>query len=315
MGDLQSSLRLRGVRRWWPKWIYRSDHVENAARILNSGVLLSRARAEHQGCIAKDSGSQRHIAEMTQRQRDYVRLYFRPRTPTQFANEGIRPSRMVRYGAHMPVPVYFLFSVRLLAERGVTFTRGRLTSLAEVGRTAAFLRSIKFADVYHDSGVGSRREILNARNAEVLVANELPLDYLRLVVCRSEAELETLLSLLDGSTRASWIGKIVVDEGPWRLFNRRATYVKDVRLESESSRFAFYGDREKQWRGPFDLHIEWTAREWRAVYADDDFVATADPLEISLPMIRNDYVVRVTLNGDLCYLGSFYQTSGLDLPF
>ena len=193
MGGLQSSLRLRGVRRWWPKWIYRSDHVENAARILNGGVLLSRARAELAGCIAKDSGSQRHIAEMTPRQRDYVRLYFRPRTPTQFANEGIRPSRMIRYGAHMPVPVYFLFSARLLAERGVSFTRGRLTSLTEVGRTAAFLRSIRFADVYHDSGVGRpgstrRGDILHARNAEVLVADELLLDYLRLVVCRSEAE-------------------------------------------------------------------------------------------------------------------------------
>jgi hypothetical protein len=76
----------------------------------------------------------------------------------------------------MPVPIYLLFdSRRLLTQEGVCFTRGRLDSTTEIESDAAFLQSIPFKDVYHDTyveprGAGGRRsEILNARHAEVLV--------------------------------------------------------------------------------------------------------------------------------------------------
>lgn len=91
MQGLASDLGLDDNRKRWPIWLFRSDHVENTAAILNGGELLSRALAEQQGLIVKDSASQQHIDELTQSQRRYVRLYFRPRTPTQFRNEGIRP--------------------------------------------------------------------------------------------------------------------------------------------------------------------------------------------------------------------------------
>ena len=220
----------------------------------------------------------------------------------------------------MPVPVYLLFSFRLLAEEGTLFTKGRLMSLSEVGRTADFLRRIEFTNVYHDSGVGvpgsDRRAVIpNARHAEVLVANLLSLDHLRFVVCRSQAERDTLLSLLDGSTRSLWIRKIVVDEGPRRLFYRRATYVNGVSLAADSSRFEFSADSEVAWRGPFDLRIEWTSGDWRVAYSDRNFVASAQPLQISLRTERSHYVANLTLNGDLVYLGTFHQTYGFDLPF
>ncbi len=193
-------------------------------------------------------------------------------------------------------------------------------SLSEVGRTVDFLRRIDFADVYHDSGVGQRGSerraaILNARHAEVLAAGELCLDHLRFVVCRSGAERDTLLSLIDGSTRSVWIRKIVVDEGPRRLFNRRGTYVKDVTLSSDSSRFVFFADSEDAWRGPFDLRIEWLSGGWQVGYSDHQFVATAKALQIALRTERSHYVAKVTLNEDLAYLGSFHQTFGFDLPF
>ena len=46
MEQLRSSLGGDRNRRFWPRWLFRSDHVENAAAILNSGRLLSRAAAE-----------------------------------------------------------------------------------------------------------------------------------------------------------------------------------------------------------------------------------------------------------------------------
>ena len=188
MLGLAASLRLDGNRKWWPNWLFRSDHIENAARILNSGKLLAQSAAEHDSLIVKDSGSPQHIAQLSSGHRDYVRLYFRPRTPTQYVNEGIRPKARIQYDAHMPVPIYLLFSSLLLMRKGVFFTRGRLTSLAEMGSSAKFLKDMKFADIYHDSGV---RRIeppicnIECQNSEVLVKGELLLDRVRHVVCRS----------------------------------------------------------------------------------------------------------------------------------
>ena len=124
MQGLASTLGLDDKHRWWPNWLYRSDHVENAAEILNTGELLSRSAAELSDRIVKDSASQQHVDELTESQRSYVRLYFRPRTPTQYRNEGIRPDGKIWNGAHMPVPVYLLFGSQLLQETGVRFCEG-----------------------------------------------------------------------------------------------------------------------------------------------------------------------------------------------
>ena len=135
-----SQLNLDNTKKRWPKWVFRSDHIENVAAILEYGKLLSRARAESEKLIFHDIASPEHIAELSTCQGRYVRLYFRPRTPTQYANEGIRPSSKIQYGAHMPVPVYLLFSAELLEEEEIQFTRGRLRSDTEIGDGASFLR-------------------------------------------------------------------------------------------------------------------------------------------------------------------------------
>ncbi len=91
MQQLPSRLKLDRNRRFWSRWLFRSDHVENAAEILNSGVLLSRAAAERKKLIRVDSGSPQYVNQLSASHGNLVRLYFRPRTPTQYANEGIRP--------------------------------------------------------------------------------------------------------------------------------------------------------------------------------------------------------------------------------
>ena len=235
MQQLPSSLGLDRNRRWWWCWLYRSDHVENAAEILNSGRLLSRAAAEKRQVIRVDSGAPHYVGQLTKKHRNLVRLYFRPRTPTQYTNEGIRPREELEYGVQMPVPVYLLFAVSLLGEEGMDFTKGRLEQGTAVGGSAEFLKSIDFGDVYHDSGVGSlgnsrRPEILNARHSEVVVKNELSLDKLKHIVCRSPAERETLLNLLTPEASARWLKMIRVDEGDRRMFEKRGTFVKKARL-------------------------------------------------------------------------------------
>jgi hypothetical protein len=313
--NLPAQLNLDPPRRWWPKYAFRSDHVENAARILESGFLLPRAAAEAAGQIVVDAASQAHIATVALADRGLVRLYFRPRTPTQWCNEGIRPRPCIEHGAHMPVPVYLLFDSReLLTEEGVMFTLGRLVPWAARGGTSRFLRSLDFMEIYHDSGVGGlghagRSDILNARHSEVLVPNRLPLDHLSYVVCRSAPERDTLLNLLSTATKTRWEKRVVL-EGAKRIFVKRGTYVESVTLSSSASRFSFstqtYGPH---WRGPFALEVRWTGPAgFRHSVADNNFSATPDPLALQLSPPQEEYEVRLTLDGYLVYLDRYERS-------
>ncbi len=317
MRGLAPSLRLDGSRKWWPDWLFRSDHVENAAAVLNSGMLLSRAAAEHDRLIAKDAGSPQHIGQLTAEHRRYVRLYFRPRTPTQYVNEGIRPKHKIQLAAHMPVPVYLLFSASLLMEAGVSFSRGRLTPSAPIGDTAEFLRGTNFADVYHNSAVGRlgesdrRSTILNARHTEVLVKDELPLTHLKHIVCRSGPERDTLLNLLAQQVRSQWMPRTHVDEGHRRLFQKLGTFVQSADLSRTASRFVFYPNIEQGMRGPFQLHIEWVSDDRKRIHKNPIFVVSTRPEIFNLGQGASRYRVRVSLDGDLAYLGKFDEDADM----
>ncbi len=287
MHQLPSSLKLDRNRRFWPNWLFRSDHVENAAAILNTGRLLSRAAAEHGHLIPVDSGSPHYVGHLSSAHRNLVRLYFRPRTPTQYVNEGIRPQGEIQYDAHMPVPVYLLFASSLLAEQGVSFTKGRLTEAAEVGESVR------------------RSTILNARHSEVVVQNELPLDQLKHIVCRSAPERETLLNLLSTSARHKWLTRIHTDEGDRRLFEKRGTFVQRADLSNAASRFWFYSNIPRKMRGPFDLRIKWSLDGRAAGARQENFTVSNAPVAYSLGQSAPTYSVRVWLDNNLAYFGHF----------
>ncbi len=299
--------------RWWPNFLFRSDHVENAADILNCGELLSRAAAENGNLIKKDSSSPSHINQLASKDRRWVRLYFRPRTPTQYSNEGIRPTNKIKYGAHMPVPIYLLFSSRLLMEQGVGFSRGRLTPESKTGTSAAYLEEMNFRDIYHDSSVGRlgmsnrRSKVLNARHSEVLVQDRLPLDYLKYIVCRSGPERETLLNLLKPEVRDRWERKVVEDDGRRGLFYRRGTFVTDVYLSDRESRFTFHSPPDPDWRKPFHLEITWTGETQNYHHSKESFMVpdTSLKLTFSYSGTHPTYDVVLKLNGDLAYIGKF----------
>ncbi len=147
--------------------------------------------------------------------------------------QGIRPTSKIRHDAHMPVPVHLLFSSSLLTETGVEFSRGRLTGTAQVGDSATFLKGMNFKDIYRNTSVGrvgesqTRSEILNARHSEVLIKDQLYLDRLKCIVCRSGSERDTLLNLLDSAAAARWSKKVMVDDGRGLLFFKWGTFVKE----------------------------------------------------------------------------------------
>lgn len=238
LADLGQELRLDASRRIWPRYGYRFDHVTAAASILKNGRLYSREKCLELGLLKHDAANPGIISQTTHAHR-FVRLYFGPRTPTQYQNEGIRPKAALRSeGAHCPVPVFLLFDLpELLSMRGVSFTNGNLArGECQLGHTAVFLSDLPFDQIYHRGSIADpaqARQITFHRNAEILVEDELDLRLLRHVVCRTGPERDTLLTLLDDEAE-SWKPIIRLEKSNENYFERKGAFVTDVRFDGRA---------------------------------------------------------------------------------
>jgi len=244
-----------GQLNWWPRYVYHFTDVHNAASIIESGHLYSRAEAVQRGLMKVDNASGEIIQQTRSEHLKYVRLYFRPRTPTQYRNEGIRPiNRRELGGAHCPIPVYFCFdALAVLARDDTEFSDGNMASawVSHSGERDFFL-SIPFHLVFHNRGFApeERDEIVFRRNAEVLVPGSLPLDpALKFIACRSAAERQTLLHLLPPNLRRQWAPRIRL--GEQGLFERKWTYVEEVVVVDDRVTFRF--NPSTRTPGPFEV--------------------------------------------------------------
>lgn len=220
-------------RKNWPTRCFRHEPVENAAAIINAGQLLSRRNAA--GLIRRDIADAQVIATQATAHSS-VRLYFRPRNPTQFHIEGIKRDGDFFNNDprnHAPVLVIFLFSAQeILLTKGVRFSDGNMQHASTtVYSTDAEFSQLPFGGIYHVGPV-SDRDIIRQRCAEVLLPSPLPLDdRLQGIVCRSPAERSTLLHMLTPEARANWANKVRVFTEPG-LFEDRFLYVKSVTLSA-----------------------------------------------------------------------------------
>ncbi|MCA9682971.1 MAG: DUF4433 domain-containing protein [Myxococcales bacterium] len=217
--------------KWWPSFAYHFTDVQNAASILTCGEILSRAQAQQRGLMRNDNAAADVISGTPSAYQRYARLYFRPRTPTQFHNEGIRAPRDRYHQAHCPVPVFFCFDLaKLLAEDDVEFSDGSLgRPEVRVGADQDLFDSIPFDLVYHDRGYRAgedRSTITFHRHAEILVPERLTLTHLAGIACRSDAERRTLLHLLPTAQWPNWAPRIRCVGDP--LFYRDRPHVDSV---------------------------------------------------------------------------------------
>ena len=194
--SLKSANWIGPARQWWPNYVFFFADLPNALRILRTGKLICRSKAE----MAVDTGSEKVLNITADEWKDCVRLYFRPRTPTQHQIEGFRPAgKYDSLGKHMPAPIFFIFDAKdILTRKSTRFTTGNLSQRPPVGDSADFFEAIPFEKVYHDSWMREeeKQEIKFHRHAEIIVPHELELDALARIWCRSEAEYLTLLHLL-----------------------------------------------------------------------------------------------------------------------
>lgn len=220
----------RPYRRHWPARLFRHEPLENAVKILQSGVLLSRRDAAVG--IERDIAPADIIATRMAAH-GLVRLYFRPKSPTQYHIEGIRKPNELYQGRHAPVLVIMIFQAEhILTHPGVEFSDGNMQAYDTVtGSTEEEFQLIPFNLVYHEGAFDPHSaqgaDIIRRRCAEVLLPSPLRLPgNLQGVLCRSPAERATLLHLL-GNSADRWSERIRVYAEPG-LFESRYAYLNTV---------------------------------------------------------------------------------------
>lgn len=288
----------------WASTIYHYTDVRNAAQILGDGRLLSRKRCVEDG-IEFVSAGHSDIVDQSSKTHGFVRLYFRPRTPTQYRCEGHQP-RDIRGPAHCPVPVFFLFDSRcLLTAEECEYTNGNFASWhSERGSTAAFLRNLNFKLIYHTTWFRpeDRDDVIFARNAEVLYPEELELDGLREIVCRTGAERETLMSILP-ATADPWRTRIRQERQGERLFERRWAYIRDVQLVRD--RVVVNLKRRSEPSEPYDFEVTVTQPETGEVLVHRAHEMVLPPhVAVQLPRPAEAVGVNIQLAGNLAYKGT-----------
>lgn len=250
--ELGRKLELKN-RDWLIKFLYHFSDILNIVSILKMGKILSRDEAVQSGIMFNDNASNDVIVNTQHQYKKCARLYFRPKTPTQFHNEGfISAEEASKLNAHCPIPVMLLFdSAAVLQTNGVKVSNRHIASSdVEVSDDESFFQKLPFEDIYHDSplvGLEDWRkdEIIKRRHAEVLLPGTLPLTHLKFIVCRSEAELNTLKELLDPDTLETYQDKMKVDSKKYFFFMNRP-FVKEVSFDYDKNRIRFeFNDNAK----------------------------------------------------------------------
>ena len=304
---------------WWVDHLFHFTDISNAVEILKSGCLLSRTLLDKEGRLATDIASPDVITGTSAKWKDYVRLYFRPRTPTQYRNEGFRPTNKQELGgAHCPVPIIFIFnSAPIITDIATRFSDGNLAANANVGETIDFLLSLPFEKIYHDGSLwglsdGAKRTVIFHRHAEVIIPNKMDLTDLKFIWCRSQAEFETLIDLLPHNIYLKWAKKIGVGNKS-SLFFTKWSFITKADLNISSISFSFNPSLTP---GPFHAMLEITEQETKDEFTweDLDFYAK-DTKSFSLSNLKypDNYRVSFRLDGHLAYQNQFIDES--ELPF
>lgn len=253
--DLKAQQWLGSSRQWWPKYLFHFTDVRNAVQILNSGYLNSRNFINAAGGIPTDIANQGIITGTREDIKNYVRLYFKPRTPMQHSIEGFRLNSTAR--GHCPVPVIFMFgSKEVLGLRDSQFSEGNLGVVGtNLQSTITEFKNLPFQSIYHDFPVFDRRIIFH-RHAEVVVPNQLPLDgFLKSVWCRSKSELDTLTHYLSFDVWQKYQNKLGSNP-KFSLFYEKWPYINSVELSENNAKIDFHKPGRPSDLGPFKLRVD-----------------------------------------------------------
>lgn len=278
-----------GSRYWWPYFLFHFTTVENVVQTLSADELVSPVM---------------NGENLRTRWDKFVRLDFRPRTPSLYRVEGFRPIEQQREG-YTPMPIYLLFDLEaVITLPEASFCAGDPQRLKKTYKTPTFFREMPFEQIYHDSWFmpDERDEIMTMRSAQVLVPERLGLESLQYIWCRSTAEYETLRNLLPKDIWQRWRDKIT-PRTDFNLFNRRWLYVEEASLEANEAVLQFHPCETAC--SPYEAQIKIIAEDGGTyAWKEADFAAEGR-LVISIPEGCGAYRLELRLDGDLAYVGKY----------
>ena len=233
-------------RKHWPSCLFHHAPIENAVAILQDGYLRSR----------NDTGNQRPrdvaapgVIDARNHAHSRVRLYFRPKTPTQWHIEGIRKAGECNYGdvTHASVLVMFALDAKtVLSLPDIMFSNQNMQlSNTNPGSDEAYFSAIPFAKVFSEGSTGGDRSYTDARCAEVLPNSPLDLrSCLKAIYFRSEPERDTLLYMI-GENRREWENLCHVSDA-LKVFQKDYTFLQELRLTNEGIIFRLNPRRDRR---------------------------------------------------------------------
>jgi len=299
-----------------PRFVYHFTHMGNAVNILKEGAILSRHKANESCLMTVDNASGDVLSHTNERWKTYVRFYFRPKTPTQYSNEGIRSkSNMNDLNAHCPVPVFFLFdSKEMLTREDSKFSYGNLAVTNEAFSDSDKFKEMPFRYIYHEGSYDPNNEyfIKNNRHAELIIPNECSLDSLKVILCRSAAEKETFLNSLDIHTWSKYKDIVHVDTRN-DFFYGQYTYVEDANLTKDNIVLNINKGRNNP---IFDAYLEILEDSSKIKYTwRNEEYSPVQNQSFSLVNLKDStrYTVKFFLDKRLAYHGEFMDEDYL--PF
>jgi hypothetical protein len=292
----------RKYRAKWPKYLFRHEPVENAARILSSGVIQSRSGA--QGIDHADIAPQ-GIIQNRNAAHDSVRLYFRPLNPTQFHVEGIKQDTdpKLANNAHAPILVMFVLKASsVLSLEGVEFSNGNMQRQnTQKGSSEEFFKTIDFENVYHEGAFRpeDKEVVLNARCTEVLTPSPLDLaHHLSFVFCRSEAEKRTLL-FLTNQIDATLKNKIRTYSEPG-VFQHTYTFVRRVDVSSTSIIIELHPRKDNS-NVTINVSVKLFCQGAFQTLVRNQSIAPVSPLRLPYRFPEGSHVVEIKVDGHVAY--------------
>jgi len=205
----------------WPNHLFRHEPVGNAIVILKAGVLTSRQEAVNNGTLQNDIAP----IDIIQNRDDVyskVRLYFRPRTPTQYHIEGIRKPADFYMEKHAGFLVMLVFnSEAVLTKKSTQFSCGNMQSPnSNIYDGDAGFRNLDFTGTYHDEAYPSDDQ-KRQRCAEVLAESPMRIsDSLSAIVVRTDADYNTMKYLLNREGLTHLVPLVQKSEGTGVFFQR-----------------------------------------------------------------------------------------------
>lgn len=267
---------MRNELKWWPDFLYHFTDVHNASRILYDGWIYSRNQATEKAVMTNDNASHAVIEATDADSKCYGRLYFRPLTPTQYHNEGYKPVEVRDFdiNACCPVPIFLCLSANAtlnlqgtkFAEKGIAGNRNNILEGVKP------FSDLNFNKIYHHGAyTHENSDIKEYRHSEVVREGGFPVEpLLKGILCRTQAERETLLFLLKQySARLYNTYKSKVLYNPSLLcFYNNGIFVKNVEINVDTLT-VYFNDPEQRIKKQKELEVVLRA-EIQLTYRGDD---------------------------------------------